>query len=433
MSGHKLSPDTQSILLLCGTIGQDRTAYPKPLSPSEYNRLAQWMRSNNIEPGDLLDSTSSDKLKAFQDAKIDFDRLNALLNRGGGLAIAVDEWTQRGIWILSLNDEGYPKRWMDRLNNIVPPLLYGVGNRDLLSNSGIAIVGSRDVDEVAISATRTVAKICAIHDIQIISGGARGVDNEAILTALAQGGRAIGVLADSLAKTSLSGKFRQALRDGRLVLISPYDPDVAFNIGNAMGRNKLVYCLSVCALVINTSLMEGGTWAGAIEDLKHKWVPLFVRDGNNVPEGNRHLIERGGRGFDVFSLEEEDIVKKLIGDSDKVAYAPTEHKPTSSQFTHFKDSDKVDIGSSYEIINDNSFRPALELDLFPIVWPKIEAELRKARTERELAYAFNVQKGQMREWLERAVSSGIARKLKRRPMRYIVDNKSSLNKWMKDN
>ena len=28
---------------------------------------------------------------------------------------------------------------------------------------------------------------------------------------------------------------------------------------------------------------EGGTWAGAVENLRHNWTPLFVRDGDNVP------------------------------------------------------------------------------------------------------------------------------------------------------
>ena len=46
------------------------------------------------------------------------------------------------------------------------------------------------------------------------------------------------VLADSLARAAVAGKYRSALRDGRLVLISPYDPDAGFNVGNAMNIHR---------------------------------------------------------------------------------------------------------------------------------------------------------------------------------------------------
>ena len=55
-------------------------------------------------------------------------------------------------------------------------------------------------------------------------------------------------------------------REGRIVLVTPYDPKTSFNVGNAMARNKLVYCLSDWAIVIATSYNQGGTWAGATEN-----------------------------------------------------------------------------------------------------------------------------------------------------------------------
>ena len=37
--------------------------------------------------------------------------------------------------------------------------------------------------------------------------------------------------------------------DNNLVLISPFYPDAGFNVGNAMQRNKYIYCLSDAAMV----------------------------------------------------------------------------------------------------------------------------------------------------------------------------------------
>lgn len=47
------------------------------------------------------------------------------------------------------------------------------------------------------------------------------------------------------------------LAEGRLVLVSPYDPSTGFNVGNAMQRNKLIYALADASLVVSSDLDEG--------------------------------------------------------------------------------------------------------------------------------------------------------------------------------
>ena len=56
------------------------------------------------------------------------------------------------------------------------------------------------------------------------------------------GGDVAGVMADSLEKAALARDNREPLMEGRLVLMSPYDPAAGFNVGHAMQRNKLIYC-----------------------------------------------------------------------------------------------------------------------------------------------------------------------------------------------
>jgi predicted Rossmann fold nucleotide-binding protein DprA/Smf involved in DNA uptake len=101
-------------------------------------------------------------------------------------------------------------------------------------------------------------------------------------------------LGNSLTRAVVSKKFRDALREGKLVLISPFDPDAGFNVGNAMARNKYIYALSDWALVVNAALNKGGTWAGATENLRNGWVPLFVYSSSMTSSGNKNLIEKGG-------------------------------------------------------------------------------------------------------------------------------------------
>ena len=104
--------------------------------------------------------------------------------------------------------------------------------------------------------------------------------------ALEAGGRVVGVMADSLERAALARDNREALMDGRLALVSPYDPAAGFNVGHAMQRNKLVYALADAAFVVNSDFEKGGTWAGAIEQLERlHFVPLFVRNGASAGKG----------------------------------------------------------------------------------------------------------------------------------------------------
>lgn len=85
--------------------------------------------------------------------------------------------------------------------------------------------------------------------------------------ALQGGGKSIGVMADALERAALSGSPREWLSDGKLVLVSPYDPAAGFNVGNAMQRNKVIYTFADAALVVSSDLQKGGTWTGAVEQI----------------------------------------------------------------------------------------------------------------------------------------------------------------------
>ncbi len=60
----------------------------------------------------------------------------------------------------------------------------------------MAIVGSRNVDAQGEDFTREVAAWCARGRMAVVSGGARGVDQTAMQSALDAGGHVIGVLVD---------------------------------------------------------------------------------------------------------------------------------------------------------------------------------------------------------------------------------------------
>jgi len=173
-------------------------------------------------------------------------------------------------------------------------VLYGCGDISPLESGGLAVVGSRDVDDSLIEYTIGVGRLTARAGRTLVSGGARGVDQAAMRGALESGGRVTGVLPDNLEKTTLNREHRNFLLDGQLALISPYDPSAGFNVGNAMQRNKLIYALADASLVVNSDLNKGGTWAGAIEQLDQlKFVPVYVRSTGEPSAGLGALREKG--------------------------------------------------------------------------------------------------------------------------------------------
>ena len=305
-----LTDDTKAILLLCSELGKTRAV--KPLTQTEYNRLGNWLIKEKMRPADLLQSERVDSIATS--SGIESNRLQSLLGRGVQLGLTVEQWQQNSIWILSRSDEDYPGRYKEHLKIERPPLLFGVGDKSLLQGGGVAIVGSRDVDSDGEHFAREVGKSCAKNRISVVSGGARGVDQIVMSAALEAGGVVIGVLADDLLKKSLELETRRAIADDRLLLISSYHPTAHFTIGRAMERNKLIYALADCALVVSSDYKKGGTWTGVAEELErdgHR--PIFVRSGANVPVGNKKLLGLVVHEYDFDAIKE--IVRNEKQDS----------------------------------------------------------------------------------------------------------------------
>ena len=287
----QLSPDTQATLLLCGRFGARPEASgesTRPLSNAEYLRLAKALIIQDRRPADLVEAN----LPAMSDTGLDEGRLRALLHRGLAMALALERWARAGIRVLGHGDPDYPSNLRKRLRGTAPPLLFVCGPPELLEAEALCVVGSRDATEDGIKAARNLGQACAAERVVMISGGARGVDREAMGATLENAGSAVGILSDSLAKMVLSKDYRNAILDGRLALASAADPDARFTVYNAMDRNKYLYALAKAAVVVDSDV-KGGTWSGAVENAKHHWAPTYVRLYGETRLGNTRLAALG--------------------------------------------------------------------------------------------------------------------------------------------
>jgi len=365
--------DSQAIALLCAPIA---VGDAKPLTSSEWAKLASAIHASELErPGALVGLTASevgDRLGVDRDVA---SRIASLLDRGGTLAFELERLESRGIWIVARADNAYPVSLKRRLGLRTPAVLFGAGRREL-PGRGVAVVGSRDASAEALEFAEELGRSIASEGATVVSGAARGVDRTAMASATDAGGSAVGVVADSLVRLTQQPDIRAALADELLTLVTPYAPEARFSVGNAMGRNHLIYCLSEAAVVVATAAGSGGTWAGAIENLKAGWVPLWVWDSSAAPEGNRELLEHGGRPLD----------------------APTVEALFSGQGgVHTVASDSPAAGVP---------EPAVPAAPVAALLPALERFLATPRTEMEVRKELGLAQGQARALLTRGVDSG---------------------------
>lgn len=443
----QISEQTQAVLLLTAWLGKPTGDQPQPLTTGEWARFALWLHGQGRAPADLL--ANGDALRGWADPKVPDARIGRLLERSAALAISLERWERAGLWVLSRSDPAYPRRLKQRLKHNAPPILYGAGNVALLEAGGVAVVGARDASDDDLAFAARLGAEVAAQAGNIVSGGARGVDESAMLGALDVEGTAVGVLAESLLRASSSKRYRSQLANGNLVLVSPFNPEAGFSPANAMARNRYIYCLADAAVVVASAAGKGGTWAGATENLRQGWVPLWVRP-HQGHAGNVELIRKGAGtlpaldAMDVRALTSATAITPpesgslpldrlaVREDEPEAAYAAPESSLSAetppvqteaegqpevvaapvAELEAPSDADAATVASSEAPVEPAS------LDFYELFIHRLRAETTTAAlTVAELQERLQLNKAQLAEWLARAVDDGQAEKLAR-PARY---------------
>jgi predicted Rossmann fold nucleotide-binding protein DprA/Smf involved in DNA uptake len=427
-----LSQQSQAILLLTVSFGSNDLNSAKPLSKGEWSRFAIWLKDHGMEPSNLMEGNLQSQLSGFLDKSISVERIQTLLDRGATLGLALEKWERSGLWVMTRSDAEYPERLKRRLRLDSPPVLFGCGNKSLLNKGGVAVVGSRDANEDDLKFTQNIGKETAFQGHSIVSGGARGVDQNAMIGALDNEGTAIGVMADNLLKAASSAKYRKKIMSGDLVLITPFNPESGFNVGNAMARNRYIYCLSDMAIVISSTTDKGGTWNGAIENLKASWVPLWVKKTENPKSGNHVLVSKGAswlteNPIDIKRLAEvvdnENMSATCSPNLEKsnrhIPKAPTTAPPQTAAVPSLKEKiDTPPFAETFETLK------TADIDFFQLYVCKIEELTAKTPLKSdEIASRLKLERAQANAWLKRAVEEGLVERLER-PVRYQVTTKS---------
>ena len=193
MNAHEyLDDDGQTMLLLCSSLALPPIAEGMDLSPlklSEWNQLERKIRESSLKNPAALQGRSADELaKMLTLSSDEAERIVRLLEFSDQLSVELRNLFERGLWAVTRVDDLYPPHLRDTLKHQAPTVLFGAGNIRLLQRPGVAVVGSRNIDEAGAAFAREVGAKTVAAKLPVVSGGARGTDRIAMPAALEAGG-----------------------------------------------------------------------------------------------------------------------------------------------------------------------------------------------------------------------------------------------------
>lgn len=397
-------------ILLCSYLGVNNGNY-KPYTALQWSELGNKIINSKIgEPAKLLNMDKESIINSIKIREEEADRIVNLLSRGANIAFLLEDLSRKGISIVTRSDIEYPKKLKSTLKKYSPPILFYCGDLSLANKIGIGIVGSRNIDDEGIKFTQLLAKKAVEEKLVVFSGGAKGVDEISETTALNNQGYAVSILADSLSKKIMSKAIRDNILSGKQLLLTANNPDAPFSVANAMNRNKYIYALSNGTFVVASDYNKGGTWAGAVENIKKGWVNTFVWN-NNKYIGNTELIKKGGVGIeDLNNISIKELISNKVKRMDQL---------------NIFDFDKTDKRVPFErenIIGENEDEySSSDYDVYNKAINLMLNLLKEPKSIEEVTASLNITKSQAIAWINRALNEGKIIKTNR-PVRYVVNN-----------
>jgi predicted Rossmann fold nucleotide-binding protein DprA/Smf involved in DNA uptake len=224
-------------------------------------------------------------------------------------AFLAENLQNNGIEVISVVSSDYSKTLKENFKKTAPIVLYIKGNKQILQANSVAIVGSRDASQIALDFTDNIAKQASKDYKVIVSGFAKGVDKQALDSAIANKGQSIIVLPQGIMTFESGFKtYYKQIIDGDVLVLSIFHPKAGWGKELAMARNPIIFGLAKNIYVAEAKPStnrqgketKGGTWAGVIDGL-HKIQKglreagtIFVRQPELSEKNDNDLLIRKG-------------------------------------------------------------------------------------------------------------------------------------------
>ena len=192
-----------------------------------------------------------------------------------------------------LGREGYPPLLAQTAN---PPAVLYV--RGLLAPEArrVAVVGARECDERGLEMARTLGEDLARGNVEVVSGGARGVDAAAHAGALRGGGTTVAVLGCGIdqAYPPENRELFDRIASGGGAVMSELVPGAVPKPANFPRRNRIIAGLSQATVVVRAAARSGALVTA--NDAIAEGRPVFaIRGpaGDPLSEGTELLLREG--------------------------------------------------------------------------------------------------------------------------------------------
>lgn len=271
----------EGVLLLCSSLGQENS---KPLTMAQFRDLGMRVRASGIQ-GDASRELNRSDLCGIGYSEAQADSILRLLDRQSILEQYLSRAESMGIYPITRLSDQYPIRIAARKKLSSPPVLFCMGDVELLKQPSAAVVGSRVLKDGNAAFARNAGVRIAKENLTLVSGGAAGADLAAQEACLSNGGHAVIFLPDRLSARKPVDRVLYCVEDGY---------DLPFSSQRALRRNALIHMQGDLVLAAQCTYGSGGTWHGCLENLRQGWTPVFVFDDGS--DGARALIERGATG-----------------------------------------------------------------------------------------------------------------------------------------
>lgn len=212
--------------------------------------------------------------------------------------------------LITLTDKDYPQ--LLQQTDAPPPLLFLIGDRELLHQPQLAIVGSRNPTSTGLDNAHEFARCLAGAGLCITSGLAQGIDGAAHTGAL-KSGSTIAVMGTGLDRI-YPGSHRDLAHKiaENALLISEFPPGTQARPENFPRRNRIISGLSVGALVVEATLQSGSLITarlsseqgrevfaipGSIHNPQARGCHALIRQGAKLVESAQDIIEELGALF----------------------------------------------------------------------------------------------------------------------------------------
>ena len=263
------------------------------------NLIIKFYHENKISVEEFFHLRESEWRSKYQLDEKQISDLQFAKTQLASNAFLAEDFLSQGFEIIPITSPEFSKTLKANLKAAhSPSVIYVKGNKKILEEKSIAIVGSRDASEISLQFTDNIAKLASKQFKVVVSGFAKGVDKQALDSAINYTGQSIIVLPQGI-MTFGSGfkKYYSQIINGDVLVLSTFFPKAPWKAELAMARNPIIYGLADEIYVAESS-DKGGTWSGVVDGLR-KQRKIFVRKPEPTEKNaNLLLIQKGAVAVD---------------------------------------------------------------------------------------------------------------------------------------